>query len=393
MKALKLGVIGLGDICHAYLSNLQKYPEMIELYGCACRTPLKAEAKKEQYGFQKAYASGDELIADPDIDVILNLTTPAAHYHYNLAALQAGKHVYSEKPLASTFAEGQEIMDAAREKGLYVGCAPDTFMGARIQTIRRLLDEGILGKINGGTANCISHGWEWFHPGPEFFYQAGGGPVLDIGPYYMTALLSLLGPVEKVCAMGIQPQSARTIHSGPRAGETFDVEPEIMTSLMAVLKFRSGAIVNYNMVWDAWDSLAPRMELYGEKATVVMSDEDPNGGPNLFGGDLLIKDQSTYRWKNMPREEGDEEIPWDIAEVKHPYDAVSFVENDRGIGLVDMAEAVAQGRPNRANGDMALHMLEVSEAILVSAREERYIDIQTGFEIPAAMPQKKETHG
>ncbi len=388
MAPLKLGVIGLGDICHAYLSNLQKYPEKIELYACACRTPLKAEAKKEQYGFRKAYASGDELIGDPKIDVILNLTTPAAHYHYNLAALRAGKHVYSEKPLATTFAEGQEIMAAAREKGLYVGCAPDTFMGARVQTIRRLMDEGIIGTISAGTANCISHGWEWFHPGPEFFYQAGAGPVLDIGPYYLTALLSLLGPVETVCAMGVRPQEKRMIRSGPRAGEEFAVEPDIQTSLMAVLRFRCGAIVNYNMVWDAWDSLVPRLELYGEKATVVMSDEDPNGGPNLFGGDLLIKDEQSYRWKNMPREEGDEEIPWEIAEVKHPYDAVSFVENDRGIGLVDMAEAIAEGRPNRASGSMALHMLEVSEAILISAREQRYIKMQTGFAIPAAMPQK-----
>lgn len=388
MGALRIGVIGLGDICHAYLSNLQKYPDEVELYACACRSLQKAEAKKEQYGFKKAYASGDELLQDPDVDAVLNLTIPAVHYYYNIAALRAGKHVYTEKPLAATFAEGREIMEVAAEKGLYVGCAPDTFMGARLQTFRRLIDEGVTGKIVAGMANCICRGWEWFHPNPEFYYQKGAGPVLDIGPYYMTALLSLLGPVDTVTAMGVQPQQERMIYSEPFKGKMLKVDPEIMTSLMAVLKFRSGAVINYNMIWDAWDSVAPRMELYGTKATLVMADEDPNAGPNIFGGDTLIKDIETYRWKNMPRLEGDEDIPWEIAEVKHDFDATSYVTNNRGIGLVDMVRAIKEGRPNRAGGAMALHSLEVGEAILNAAREERFIKINTSFDIPAPMPQK-----
>lgn len=388
MGALRIGVIGLGDICHAYLSNLQKYPDEVELYACACRSLQKAEAKKEQYGFKKAYAIGDELLQDPDVDVVLNLTIPAVHYYYNIAALRAGKHVYTEKPLAATFAEGKEIMEAAAEKGLYVGCAPDTFMGARLQTFRRLIDEGVTGKIVAGMANCICRGWEWFHPNPEFYYQKGAGPVLDIGPYYMTALLSLLGPVDTVTAMGVQPQQERMIYSEPFKGKMLKVDPEIMTSLMAVLKFRSGAVINYNMIWDAWDSVAPRMELYGSKATLVMADEDPNAGPNIFGGDTLIKDIETYRWKNMPRHEGDEDIPWEIAEVKHDFDATSYVTNNRGIGLVDMVRAIKEGRLNRASGAMALHSLEVGEAILNAAREERFIKINTSFDIPAPMPQK-----
>ena len=388
MGPLRIGVIGLGDICNAYLTNLQKYPEDVELYACACRTPEKARAKKELYGFRKAYDSGDELLQDPDVDVVLNLTTPAAHYLYNIAAIRAGKHVYSEKPLAATYAEGREIMELAAEKGLYVGCAPDTFMGARLQTFRRLIDEGVTGKIVAGTANCISHGWEWYHPNPEFFYQKGAGPVLDIGPYYMTALLSLLGPVESVTAMGIQPEQERMIYSEPLKGRKLKVDPDIMSSLMAVLKFRCGAVVSYNMVWDAWDSVMPRMELYGTKATLVMAEEDPNKGPNVFGGDTLVKTLETYRWKNMPRHEGDEEIPWEIAEVKHDFDATSFVTNDRGIGLVDLARAIAQGRPCRAGGAMALHSLEVGEAIIRSAKEQRFITIDSTFDLPEAMPQK-----
>ncbi len=388
MGALKIGVIGLGDICHAYLSNLQMYGDEVELYACACRTPAKAEAKKEQYGFKKAFASGDELLQDPDVDVILNLTTPGAHYYYNIAALRAGKHVYSEKPLAATFAEGKEIMELAAKKGLYVGCAPDTFMGARLQTFRRLIDEGVTGRIVGGVANCVSHGWEWYHPNPEFFYQKGAGPVLDIGPYYMTALLSLLGPVESVTAMGIRPEEERMIYSEPLKGQKLKVDPEIMSSLMAVLKFRCGAVVSYNMIWDAWDSVMPRMELYGTEATLVMAEEDPNKGPNVFGGDTLVKTRETYRWKNMPRLDGDEEIPWEIAEVKHDFDATSFVTNNRGIGLVDMVRSIAGGRSCRASGAMALHSLEVGEAILKAAKEQRFIAVSTTFERPAAMPQK-----
>ncbi|MCI1305561.1 MAG: Gfo/Idh/MocA family oxidoreductase [Lachnospiraceae bacterium] len=389
MKKFRLGVIGLGDISNAYLTNLQKFPDEVELTGCACRSLEKAQRKAEQYGFRKAYASGDELLADPEIDIVLNLTIPETHYYYNLAAIKAGKHVYSEKPLAATFEEGKEIVDLAKEKGLYVGCAPDTFMGARLQTFRRLIDEGVTGKIIAGTANCVCHGWEWFHPNPAFFYQPGAGPVLDIGPYYFTALLSLLGPVESVCAMGCRPQDERMIYGGPKKGETVPVHPDVMTTLMAVLKFKNGAVVNANMSWDAWDSVLPRLELYGTKATLCIDEEDPNAGPNLFGGDTLYKTEKTYRWRSMPRNDAESAIPWETAEVQHDYDATSYVINNRGIGLVDTIRAIREGRANRASGDMALHMLEVCEGILVSARENRYIRMTSTFEIPAAMPKKR----
>ncbi len=386
MKVYKLGVIGLGDISNAYLTNLQKYPEVVELYGCACRSLEKSKKKAEQYGFRKAYASGDELIADPDIDIVLNLTTPATHYSYNIAAIRAGKHVYSEKPLAATFAEGKEIMDLAKEKGLYVGCAPDTFMGARLQTFRRLMDDGTTGKIVGGTVNCVCHGWEWFHPSIDFYYQPGAGPVLDIGPYYFTALLSLLGPVKTICAMGSRPQDVRIVETEGQKGRRVPVHPDVMTTLMAVLTFENGAVVNADMSWDAWDSIVPRMELYGEKATLVMADEDPNGGPNVFGGDTLVKTKDTYRWRHMPRVEEESEIPWDVAEVKHDFASTSFVTNHRGIGLVDTVKAIEEGRPNRASGDMALHMLEVCEGILTSARDHKYVEMTTTFERPEALP-------
>lgn len=390
MKRYKLGVIGLGDISNAYLTNLQKYADEVEFYGCACRSLEKAERKAKEYGFSHAYASGDELIADPEIDIILNLTTPNMHYYYNLEALKAGKHVYTEKPLAATFEEGSALMKLAKEKHLSVGCAPDTFMGARVQTFRRLIDEGVTGEITAGVANCVSHGWEWFHPSPDFFYQPGAGPVLDIGPYYLTALLALLGPADRVCAMGNQPQSERRVYSDPEGQKTISVDPDVMTTLFAVIHFKSGAVVNVNMSWDAWDSTLPRMELYGTKATLCIDEEDPNAGPNLFGGDTLVKTKETYRWKSMPRNEEESAIPWETAEVQHDFDATSYVTNNRGIGLIDTIRSIRENRPNRASGDMALHMLEVAEAILISARDNRYVTLTSDFDRPAAMPKKGE---
>ena len=191
MKKLRVGVIGIGDISNVYLNNLKKY-DAVEVVACASRGLEKAQRKAAEHGIPKAYASGMELIADPDIDLVLNLTTPQAHYEYNLAALKAGKHVYTEKPLAMTFAEGKELVELAKEKGLLIGCAPDTFLGGRLQNIRELIDSGRLGRITGGGAWFVGHGHEFHHPAPAFFYQPGAGPLYDMGPYYVTALLSLL---------------------------------------------------------------------------------------------------------------------------------------------------------------------------------------------------------
>ena len=177
-------------------------------------------------------------------------------------------------------------------------------------------------------------------------------------------------------------------YSKPLKGQTIKVHPDLQTTVMAVLEFESGAVVNVNLSWDAWDSVVPRMELYGSKATLLMEDEDPNAGPNVFGGDTLIKTMDTYRWKSMPRDDEETAIPWDTAEVKHPYDSVSYVHNHRGIGLVDMVNAIKSGGRNRAGGDMALHMLEVAEAMITSAKEHRYITLESSFIKPDAMPPK-----
>lgn len=384
MEVFKVGVVGIGDISDVDLANLQRFPDVVEVVGCAGRDLAKARAKAEQHGLARAYASAAELIADPAIDIVLDLTTPDAHADLNLAAIRAGKHLYSEKPLAATFAASRAIVEAAEVAGLRVGCAPDTFLGGRLQTCRRLVDDGSLGDPVGASAFVLSPGHEWHHPNPGFFYQPGGGPLLDIGPYYVTALLALLGPVEAVAGMGSRAFDRRSIPVGPRAGETLEVHPDVDTHVTGILRFRSGAIAILIASFDAWDSELPRLELYGTRGTILVDDIDPLSGPNLFGGPVRFRSAEDSRWRGVPRR--DPAPPWTEVPSVHPFTSTSHADNARGIGLVDMAYAIRDGRPERASGRMALHSVEVMEGILASARDGRFRQMTTTFERPAPLP-------
>lgn len=383
MKTFNVGVIGIGDICDVYVRNLQKYP-IVKVLGCAGRSLEKAQAKAKQHGLERAYANAAELIADTDIDIILNLTLPAAHAEINLAALAAGKHVYTEKPLAATLEEGRAILDEARARGLMVASAPDTFLGARLQTCRKLIDEGVIGEVTAASAFVLTHGHEWFHPGPEFFYQQGAGPLLDIGPYYVTALLSLLGPVKRCSAMSKKTFATRTIHSEPLRGKTFPVEMD--THITANLEFSSGAIATLVTGFDTWDSELPRMEIYGTKGTLCIRDIDPLDGPNLFGGAVLLRTEREYRWKDMPRPQSYPYPDWIEVPQEHRFGETSHKTNSRGIGLVDMAYGITKQRAARASGEMALHSLELMHGILDSAKNGRFNSLHSSFERPAALP-------
>lgn len=383
MKKIRIGVIGIGDISNVYLNNLKKY-DMVEVVACASRGLEKAQRKAAEHGIPRAYASGEEVIADPEVDLILNLTTPQAHFAYNLAALQTGKHVYTEKPLAMTFAEGLQLVTLAREKGLLIGCAPDTFLGGRLQTIRELIDSGALGHITGGGAYFVGHGHEFHHPSPAFFYQPGAGPLYDMGPYYMTALLSLLGPVKQVCAMTAKAGETRTVPSGPSKGQVLPVNVD--THICATLEFVCGAIVTLTCSFDVWDSELPRLELYGTGGTVLIDEKDPISGPNLFGGDTLLRTPAQYRWADPARRPEHVNTPWTVVPNHRPFNSVSHAENPRGIGLIDLVYALREGRAPRASGDMALHSLEVMECIMRSARERVFCTPGTTFERPAPLP-------
>lgn len=383
MKPFRVGVIGIGDISDVYFNNLKKF-DAVEVVACASRGLEKAQAKAKRHGIPRAYADGEEIVADPEIDIVLNLTVPAAHGHYNLEALEAGKHVYTEKPLAATFDEAQQIISLARERGLYVGSAPDTFLGARLQTCRELIESGELGEVIGTSAFVVSHGHEWHHPNPDYFYQPGGGPIHDIGPYYFTALLSLFGPVARTAGLAQRRFDARTIENGPRRGESFAVDPDVMTHVTGNLDFENGISGTFIASFDVWDSQLPRIEIYGTKGTICVPDLDPIAGPNLFGGPVHLITRENYRWRTRPLPNP---LPtWRDVPIRRRYNETSHDENSRGLGLVDMAYAIRDGRVPRASGEMALHMMEVLDAILQSAREKRFVEVESRFALPMPLP-------
>lgn len=383
MKKYRIGVIGIGDISDVYINNLKKY-DIVEVVSCAARNEEKARKKAEQHGLPEYYANGHELIEKSDVDIILNLTTPGAHGEYNIAALKAGKHVYTEKPLAASLEEARTIMNLASDSSLTVGCAPDTFLGGRLQTCRSLLDEGRIGKPIAASAFVVSRGHEWHHPNPDFFYQTGGGPLLDIGPYYMTALLSLLGPVERVCGMSSRAFKTRERKIAPGIGEKISVEVD--THITANLEFVNGTLGTIITSFDIWDSQLPRIEIYGTKGTICIPDLDPISGPNLFGGPILLRTEENCPWKGQPRPDPLPE--WTEIPVTRRFSETGHDKNSRGIGLVDMAYAIRDGRPARASGKMAFHSLETMQGILESATERHFVEIESRFDCPEPLPQE-----
>jgi predicted dehydrogenase len=299
----------------------------------------------------------DALLADPEIEIVLNLTIPKAHAPVNLAAIAAGKHAYTEKPLAVTREDGAKTLAAARAAGLRVGGAPDTVLGGGIQTCRKLIDDGAIGQPVAATAFMPSHGHESWHPDPEFYYKAGGGPLFDMGPYYLSALITLLGPVARVSGSARITFPERTITSQPHYGEKIVVDTP--THVVSNLEFAAGAIGTLVTSFDMWAANLPRIEIYGSEGT--LSVPDPNG----FGGVVQIWRPDT-KWQDVPLTHG-------------------HTENSRGLGVADMAEAIRAGRPHRANGDLAFHVLDIMHATLESARDGRRIELSSQCERPAAM--------
>ena len=375
MKKYNVGLLGCGDICDIYFKNCLS-SEILNMAACASLHEEKAHRKAQEYNIPKA-CSIDDLINDPQIDIILNLTVPEVHGKFNLAALEAGKHVYSEKPLAAIPEDGQKIIALAKSKGLKVGCAPDTFLGGRLQTCRKAIDEGLIGEPTAAAAFVVSPGHEWHHPNPEFFYKPGGGPLLDIGPYYLTALVSLLGPVKSCCGFSKTTFPERTVLCGPKSGEPIKVE--VPTHISGTMEFSTGVIGTITASFDIWDSQLPRIEIYGTAGTLCIPDVDPLEGPNLFGGAVLIKTKETSRWRGMPRKP--ELQDWDALPVIHKYN-----ENSRGLGLSDMAYAIRDERSHRANGEMAYHVLEIGYALLESAKNGQYYHLSSTCNRPDPLP-------
>ncbi|MEW7009548.1 Gfo/Idh/MocA family protein [Lentilitoribacter sp. EG35] len=370
MKTLGVGIIGCGNISAAYMQLVPMF-KGIQVRACADINHSAAVARAEEFDIRAE--SIDDLLMAGDIDIIVNLTIPAAHVEVSSAILNAGKHVYSEKPFVLSTEEGNVLKKLANEKGLRIGSAPDTFLGSTHQRARALIDSGAVGKITSGTAVVQSHGMEHWHPNPDFFFQPGAGPMLDLGPYYISNLIQLISPVKRVTAMTSSPSKTRTISCGPRDGEKVPVETP--TTIHALLEFDNGAIINLITSWDVWAQSHSNMELYGEKGTLFVPD------PNFFGGELRLTEES-------------EEVI--LPHWEHPFEKENYVDknsgnhqsNYRGAGLADMALAIQEGRPQRCSLEFAHHVVDVMASILKSGETGQTIELSTTCDRPAALDAK-----
>lgn len=362
MRKVKIGIIGCGVISHTYIKNIKDMFAWLEIIACSATTLAKAKAVAEQYGIPKP-CSTEELLLDPEIEIVLNLTTPAVHAEINRKILEAGKHVYSEKPFTLNLSEAKEIMELAKKKGLMVGCAPETFLGAGLQTCRKAIDEGWIGKPVMVTANMMSYGTETWHASPEFYYKKGAGPMFDMGPYYLTALVALLGPIRATAGFSSIGTNPRTIYSKPLRGSKIDVE--VPTSYTGILQFESGVHGNINMSFDSWITTLPKIELYGTEGTLFVPD------PNMFGGQIKVfrkekvldsLNQSFYSGKERSYETSYESLQ-ELPQVYHqPLDYM------RGLGVLDMAFALVNGRKHRTSEELVYH---VTEALLSFDRSDK----------------------
>ncbi|MFE5837127.1 Gfo/Idh/MocA family protein [Arthrobacter sp. NPDC056493] len=351
----RVGIIGCGAIIAQYLTNFRRL-DQIELVAVADLDRARAQAVADDYDGVRAL-SVEDLLAAADVDLVLNLTIPAAHAEVALKAIAAGKSVYGEKPLAATTAEARQVLEAAREAGVAVGCAPDTVLGTGIQTARKAIDDGLIGAPISATATMVTPGHERWHPNPDFYYQPGGGPLLDMGPYYVSALVTLLGPVVSVIGAASHTRSERTIGSGPRAGETVPVN--IDSHVTGVLVHASGVLSTLFMSFDAVKSKSPNIEIHGEHGSLVVPD------PNHFDGDVQIFPQGADGWQTLPVSAG-------------------YVDSGRGFGIADLA-ATPPGAEPRAGGQLAYHALEVMESVLASAQTGSAVQIQSTAPRPAAV--------
>jgi predicted dehydrogenase len=365
-KKLGVGVIGCGNISTTYL-GLAPLFRGIEMRACADINMDAARARAKEYKVRAETV--DNLLKSDDIDIVVNLTIPAVHYEVSKQVLDAGKHVYSEKPFVLSVKEGLDLKKRAEKKNLRVGSAPDTFLGGAHQLARNLIDSGKLGRITSGTCHVMSHGMEHWHPNPDFFFQPGGGPILDLGPYYISNLVQLIGPVKQVAALATIPAKERTISSKPRAGERIPVNTP--TTIQALMEFENGAAVTFNASWDVWDHGHAPMELYGEEGTIHVPD------PNFFGGTVR------YSKKGKPIKKAPNwEHPFGVPNQQHKQGPMA---NYRTAGLADMAIAIAQGRPHRCSLEGALHAIDVMTGILKSGETGKFVAMQTTCDRPAAL--------
>lgn len=359
MKTTKIGLIGCGHISGIYLENCTEMFDILEVVAVADVFPEMAKRRAEQYGIPKA-CTVEELLADPEIEIVLNLTSPQAHTEVNLKILEAGKHLYAEKPFALTPEDADRVLELAQAKGLRVGIAPDTFLGAGLQTSRKIIEDGWIGTPYAASALIVmGHAWEGTHPNLQSLMQLGWDPLLDMAPYYLTALVHFFGPARRVTGSTgsvrneLQVNNPKSTHYG----KTIPVEAPM--HIQAIIDFENGVSANLLAAKESY-GYTPRLEIYGTEGILRVPD------PNMFDGTPVVELAN-----------GDTKV--------FPY-SHGFAKNSRGIGLADMAQAIRSGRPHRASGQLARHIADISFGIFESSKTERHVAIAARCERPAALP-------
>lgn len=352
---VRIGIVGLGTILGQYLDTFERAAGA-KVVAVADLDPARTVAVAERTGARGLTVA--ELVADGEVDVVLNLTVPAAHAEIAEAALAAGKPVYGEKPLTATGGQARDLLAAAERAGIRLGGAPDTVLGTGVQTARAVIDAGTIGTPVAANATFAAPGHERWHPNPDFYYLPGGGPLLDMGPYYLTALVTLLGEVTSVVASASTSAPERTIGSGPRAGEV--VQVQVATHVTGVLTHAGGALSTIVMSFDSVATQAPRIEVHGSTGSLSVGD------PNRFHDPVLLRTLSDQEWQEVPPSAG-------------------YLEAGRGVGLLDLMRAPSRAQV-RASGSLAAHVLEVMEGVLAAADQGRAVPISTQVQRPAPVP-------
>jgi predicted dehydrogenase len=352
---IKIGIVGCGCISGIYIENLTKVFKMVEITAVADLIPERAEIAAKNTGAR--ILKTDDLMNDQNVDIVLNLTTPPDHYEICRQALLCGKNVYVEKPFSVLRKQGADLMKIATEKGLYIGGAPDTFLGAGIQTCIKLIDDGWIGTPIGAVAYMTCHGHESWHPDPEFYYKKGAGPMFDMGPYYLTALTAMLGPAKTVMGMTSKAFDTRMITSEKKYGNIIEVE--VPTHVNGLIRFQNGAVANIITSFDVWGANLPRIEIYGTLGSLSVPD------PNTFGGPVMLKLPDS-EWKEIP--------------LSHCYS-----NNSRGLGLADMAISITRKKKARASGELVFHILDIMQTIHESSDTGKSIELTTTCSRPEPM--------
>ena len=360
-KPVGIGIVGAGVISEIYMKNLGSMFPGTYLVGVSDIIPERAQKRAEQFGIPAM--TNEEIYAHPDVDLVVSLTPPLVHAEIGLAALEAGKSYYTEKPFATNREDGQKMIDLAREKGLYVGSAPDTFMGGGLQMARALIDQGLIGEPIAVDAAIRNHGMEMWHPEPDFFFAPGAGPLLDVGVYYVTAMATILGPYKSVNAMAKATFPERTIGNGEREGEKIPVTTP--THIVATIEFESGVLGSLTASFDLWETDYATLTIYGTEGTLRLPD------PNTFGGPISYLQGGTDRWIDIPV-------------------TVPNQENGRGLGANDLAEAMRSDGKSRVDGSLGFHVLDFMMSVLESADEGVRKDVTSTFDRPAPADYAKD---